>query len=57
MRIKKLFQIHKLYYQEQIRVVSDKELVYLLSSGTTKGILLYTFMVASLKNGFDLIVG
>lgn len=47
---------YKLYYQEQIRTVSDKELVYLLSSGTTKGILLYTLMVASLKNGFDLIV-
>ena len=47
---------YKLYYQELIRVVSDKELVYLLSSGTTKGILLYTLMVASLKNGFDLIV-
>lgn len=47
---------YKLYYQEQIRTVSDKELVYLLSSGTTKGILLYTLMVASLNNGFDLIV-
>ena len=47
---------YKLCYQEQIRTVSDKELVYLLSSGTTKGILLYTLMVASLKNGFDLIV-
>ncbi len=47
---------YKLRYQEQIRIVSDKELVYLLSSGTTKGILLYTLMVASLENGFDLIV-
>ena len=47
---------YKLCYQKQIRMVSDKELVYLLSSGTTKGILLYTLMVASLKNGFDLIV-
>ena len=47
---------YKLCYQNQIQTVSDKELVYLLSSGTTKGILLYTLMVASLKNGFDLIV-
>lgn len=47
---------YKLCYQKQIRTVSDKELLYLLSSGTTKGILLYTLMVASLKNGFDLIV-
>lgn len=47
---------YKLYYQECIRPVSDKELVYLLSSGTTKGVLLYILMVASLKNGFDLIV-
>jgi AAA15 family ATPase/GTPase len=30
--------------------------VYLLSSGTTKGVLLYVLMVASLQNGFDLIV-
>ena len=47
---------YKLYYQEQIRTVSDKELVYLLSSGTTKGVLLYILMIASLTNGFDLIV-
>lgn len=36
--------------------VSDKELIYELSSGTTKGMLLYILMVASLQNGFDLIV-
>ena len=37
-------------------MVSDKELLYLLSSGTTKGMLLYILVVASLQNGFDLIV-
>lgn len=36
--------------------VSDKELLYKLSSGTTKGMLLYVLVVASLQNGFDLIV-
>lgn len=47
---------YKLFYQEQAEMVSDKELVYLLSSGTTKGVLLYSLMVASLQNGFDLVV-
>ena len=37
-------------------VMSDSQLVYFLSSGTTKGILLYTLMVASLKEGFDLLI-
>ena len=36
--------------------VSDKELLSYLSSGTTKGMLLYIMIVASLKNGFDLII-
>lgn len=38
------------------QVMSDKELLYFLSSGTTKGMLLYTFVAASLLNGFDLII-
>ena len=38
------------------RIMSDTQLVYFLSSGTTKGILLYTLMVASLKEGFDLLI-
>ena len=38
------------------QIMSDKELLYFLSSGTTKGMLLYTFVVASLKYGFDLII-
>ena len=37
-------------------VVSDKELIHFLSSGTTKGMLLYTFVVASVKYGFDLLI-
>lgn len=36
--------------------MSDKELYYFLSSGTTKGILLYMLMTASLHYGFDLVV-
>ena len=38
------------------QVMSDKELLYFLSSGTTKGMLLYTFVAASLLKGFDLII-
>lgn len=33
------------------RVLSDKELLHMLSSGTTKGIILYTLVVASLSMG------
>ena len=47
---------YTLYYRDKIKNVSDQELVYLLSSGTTKGVLLYVLMVASLQKGFDLIV-
>lgn len=47
---------YKLFYQDQASTVSDKEMVYLLSSGTTKGVLLYVLMAASLQNGFDLVV-
>ena len=38
------------------RIMADTQLVYYLSSGTTKGLLLYTLMVASLKEGFDLLI-
>jgi AAA15 family ATPase/GTPase len=38
------------------KLLSDKELLYMLSSGTTKGIILYTLVVASLQQGFDLII-
>lgn len=46
----------RITYAGGTRTVSDKELIYELSSGTTKGMLLYILMVASLQNGFDLIV-
>ena len=38
------------------KLLSDKELLYFLSSGTTKGIILYTLVVASLRQGFDLLI-
>ena len=38
------------------KTVSDKELLHILSSGTTKGLLLYVTVIASLKYGFDLII-
>lgn len=36
--------------------MSDKELIYMLSSGTTKGILLYVMAIAALQNGIDLLI-
>ena len=47
---------YRLLYQDKEQVLSDKELIYLLSSGTTKGLLLYILVVASLQNGFDLLI-
>jgi len=44
------------HFINQSQIISDKELLYRLSSGTTKGMLLYILVVASLQNGFDLIV-
>ena len=38
------------------RIMSDAQLIHFLSSGTTKGILLYTLMAASLKEGFNLLI-
>ena len=38
------------------RIMTDSQLLYFLSSGTTKGMLLYTLMVASLQAGFDLLI-
>ena len=46
----------KLSFCNETRTVSDKELIYMLSSGTTKGMLLYILMAASLQQGFDLII-
>ncbi len=47
---------YRLVYQDCVKELSDSELVYMLSSGTTKGILLYIFVVAALENGFDLLI-
>ena len=38
------------------QIISDNELLHYLSSGTTKGLLLYVTVIASLKYGFDLII-
>ena len=46
----------KLVYQNYEQEISDSELIYMLSSGTTKGVLLYIFVVAALENGFDLLI-
>lgn len=46
----------RIQFRHGEQVMSDKELLYFLSSGTTKGMLLYTFVAASLKYGFDLII-
>lgn len=47
---------YKLVYRNYEKELSDSELAYMLSSGTTKGILLYIFVVAALENGFDLLI-
>lgn len=47
---------YKLTYQDCVKELSDTELIYMLSSGTTKGVLLYIFVVAALENGFDLLI-
>ena len=46
----------KLSFCGETKTVSDKELIYMLSSGTTKGMLLYILMIASIQQGFDLII-
>lgn len=45
-----------LNYMGETKPLSDTQLIYMLSSGTTKGLLLYTLVVASLKHGFDLLI-
>lgn len=47
---------YKLVYKDEEKIISDKELLWFLSSGTTKGVLLYTMMVLSLRDGFDLLI-
>ena len=45
-----------LYSNKNEKEVSDKELYEILSSGTTKGFGLFTFVVYSLRTGSDLII-
>lgn len=47
---------YRLTYCGKETELADSQLVYMLSSGTTKGVFLYTLMVAALENGFDLLV-
>lgn len=47
---------YRLIFQREEKTLSDTQLIYMLSSGTTKGLLLYTLVVASLKEGFDLLI-
>lgn len=47
---------YKLNYNGVEESLNPKELFYRLSSGTVKGILMYIMVVASLKNGFDVII-
>ena len=47
---------YRLAFKGEEKTLSDSQLIYMLSSGTTKGLLLYTLMVASLKEGFDLLI-
>lgn len=45
-----------LEYNGKEEKLSDSELYYRLSSGTTKGLTLYTSVILSLQNGFDLMI-
>lgn len=47
---------YRLVYCGREDILSDNELYYRLSSGTTKGLILYTLVVLSLKEGFDLLI-
>lgn len=47
---------YKLIFKGEEKNYTDTQLMYMLSSGTTKGLLLYVLMVASLKEGFDLLI-
>lgn len=46
----------KLVFCGKEEYLSERELYYRLSSGTSKGVALYTIVVISLLNGFDLII-
>lgn len=42
--------------KEKEEIFTSKELFYRLSKKTTRGILLYIYIIVSLKNGFNLII-
>ena len=46
----------ELIYQGKVMKMADNELFLFLSSGTTKGIALYILAIASMQNGFDLLI-
>lgn len=47
---------YKLNFCGKEEILSDNELYHRISSGTTKGLILYTLVVLSLREGFDLII-
>ena len=47
---------YQLKYSGKTEKLSAKQLYYRLSSGTTKGMNLYTYIIISLKNGIDIII-
>lgn len=47
---------YELTFNSNKKIISDKELINFLSSGTTKGLLLYITVLASLKFGFDIVI-
>ena len=47
---------YRLVYNGKTEVLSEQELYFRLSSGTTKGMVLYILVALSLRDGFDLIV-
>ena len=67
-RAMKTYKLSKNILSKVIKIFDDKikslemvdekhfKLIYMLSSGTTKGVLLYIFVVAALENGFDLLI-
>ena len=46
----------KLNYNSRIEIYSNFELARILSSGTTKGILLYMYAIVALNEGYDLVI-
>lgn len=47
---------YQLKYSGRTEKLSSKQLYYRLSSGTTRGMELYTYIIISLKNGIDVII-